>query len=255
MAASVLDIINSAARKINILQVGETLQDDDANVALYQFSNMIDSWSNQRLLIYEIQSMIFNFTSGQQVYTLGPGGDWDTSIYGLARPIRIEDAYVIYANGANSQAVDLRIKPLNSSQWASIAVKSTTSTFATAYYDDGNFPLRNISFWPIPTSAQSIRLWTWQPLVDFTAANLTTLVEYPPGYVRAFEYNLAIALAAEWGKSIDESVVAIADSTLASIRSSNTVVPVSRIDSGIAAKNRTWNWITGDTVNVPGPYS
>jgi hypothetical protein len=246
--ATILDTITGALRLINVVQSGETPAPEDVNVAQYSLEYMIDSWSNERLLIYEIVPQQFSFVSGQQVYTLGPGGNWNTT-----RPIRIEDAYVTYQGNTGAQTVDLRIKPLNSSQWASIAVKQTQSTFATSYYDDGEYPLRNIYFWPVPNQAQLITLYMWMPLIDLSSG-LTTQVQFPPGYERAFRYNLAVNLAPEFGKTVDPAVAAVADSSLAKLRSANAVPQVSRTDTGIAAKNRTWNWITGDTVNIPGSY-
>lgn len=248
MATTILQLITSSLRLLNVVQSGETPNDEDINITQYALETMIDSFSNDRLMIYQISPQQFPFVANKQIYTLGPGGDWDTT-----RPIRIEEAYVTYQGNTGAQTVDLKIKPLNSSQWAAITVKQTPSTFAMSYYDDGAFPLRNISFWPIPTTAQLCTLWMWEPLVDLSSG-LTTQIFFPPGYERAFRYNLALEVAPEFGKQPSESVLAIAKSSLAKLKSENSVTPVSRVDAGIDSRRKIFNWITGDTTNAPSNY-
>ena len=68
------DMINSAARLINIVQQNEVLNADNMNVAVYALNAMIESWSNNRLMIYNVKEYVFPLT-GAITYSLGPTSD------------------------------------------------------------------------------------------------------------------------------------------------------------------------------------
>ena len=172
--ATVRKLIKGAMRLINIVQANEEPTADDMDIAVQALDGMVDSWSNDSLMIYTKNPFNFDTVGGKQSYTLGPGGEWNTE-----RPMNIDQAYVHY-QGAGSQPVDMPIQLANDAQWASIAVKSVMTTFPTVMYDNGNYPLRTISIWPIPSGVQTLTLWLWQPLLDLT--NLDQEVMFPKGY-------------------------------------------------------------------------
>lgn len=237
MATSVRELITGALRLINVIQANETPSEDDMSVALSAFDAMIQSWSNDSLMIYSINPYLFNTVGGQQNYTMGPGGDWN-----IDRPMEIKQAYVVWNTGA--QAVDLPIILCNDAQFASIAVKSTPSTFPFALYDNGNYPLKTITVWPIPTVPTPIRFWLHQPLVDFS--NLDAQVQYPPGYERAFRFNLACEVAVEWGKEVSEMVMHTAGESKKEIAKLNAVPQYMSGDGAMGQERQRWNWITGN---------
>lgn len=242
MSTTIRELITSSARLINIVQQGEAMSADDINVSLYALKALEDSWSNNSLMIYSVDSYDFSFVAGQKEYTLGPGGDWD-----LERPMMIKQAYVHYRTNSSSQVVDLPIALLNDAQYASIGVKNTHSTFPTALYDNGNYPLRTLSFFPVPNQTQQITLWLWQPLASFT--DIDQQFEFPPGYLRAFRFALAVELAAEFGKTVPDVVAQTALSAVYEIKSLNGVTPIMTCPSGMQSGDAPYNWITSqDTI-------
>lgn len=166
----------------------------------------------------------------------------------IPRPMKIEKAYTIWQDPLAAQAVDIPISLLTMEQYASITVKSTTSTFAFGLYDDNSYPTRNITLFPIPQQSTGIRFWLRQPLVDATYSGLDVQIEFPPGYERAFRYNLACELAAEYMKSIPEQVKQSAiESKLALARLNQA--PRYKMGDGSLSKRGVagrWNWITGN---------
>jgi hypothetical protein len=233
------DLINGAGRLINIIQQNEAMTGDNLNIALYSLNHMIDSWSNNRLMIYSIKQFEFPLT-GQQTYTLGPGGDWD-----VPRPMKIETAYARLQPGSPQQ-LDIAMQPLTVQQYASIAVKKTPSTFPFAYYDNNNYPLRDITLFPIPSGPANIVLWLREPLIDLD--DIDAEVMYPPGYERAFRFNLAVELAAEFGKTCSPEVIARANNSINELQRLNSVPMYLRGDGGMSrsGRNRYFNWITGN---------
>ena len=233
-------LINSSLRLIGVVQQGENPTAADMEVVRQALDVMIDSWSNDRLAIYTVNPYNFPLVGGQQQYTIGPGGQWN-----IQRPMSIEQAYVHYMPSVGAQIVDLPIVELNDAQWAAIAVKGTTSTFPMKMYDNGNYPLRTLYFWPIPNQTQEVTLWLWQPLIDFNT--LDDLVTFPPGYERAFKYNLAVECAPEFGKQVPAEVAQVAVESFREIKNRNNVPQVMQSGKGITAKKSVFNWIVDST--------
>ena len=232
-------MINGSGRLIGIIQQNEQMSGDNLNVALYSLNHMIDSWSNNRLMIYSIKEYVFPLT-GQPSYTLGVGGDWN-----VERPMKIQTAYA-RLQPSSPQQLDIAMQPLTVEQYAGIAVKNTPSTFPFAYYDDGSYPLRTVTLFPIPSGPADIVLYLREPLADLT--NIDEDVSYPPGYERAFRFNLAVELAAEFGKLVPVELQQRANNSILELERLNSVPMYIKGDGGMSrsGRNRYFNWITGN---------
>jgi hypothetical protein len=71
MAATALDVIKGALKRINAYAAGEVLDDIDAMDALYVLNDLLDSLSNEHLACYQRVENVFDWTSGQNIYTVG----------------------------------------------------------------------------------------------------------------------------------------------------------------------------------------
>ncbi len=232
-----LDLINGSLRLLGVLATGEAPAADEANDALNALNEMLDSWSTESLLIYAKIIESFALVGGQQVYTMGSGGNFNT-----ARPLSVERAAisVLSSNPANEIPLEL----LNLDQWANINVKTVTSSIPLKLYIDGANPLTNLNLWPIPTVANNIVLYSWKPLSSI--ATLQTAIVIPPGYLKALRFNLAMTLAAEFGRQVDPIVAAGAAESKASIKRMNVKDQLLVTDPAIAAHSKSFNWITGE---------
>jgi hypothetical protein len=100
-----------------------------------------------------------------------------------------------------------------------VPVKNVPGTFPLIFYDTGDFPLRVLNFWPIPSQVpNSVRIYSWQAL---PAQTLLSVVDFPPGYAEAFRYNLAVRLGAEFAAPASTVVVQLAIQALARVKSIN----------------------------------
>ena len=255
MTTTVREIIKSSLLKINAIQPGEEPTDSDLDISLESLQGMVDSWSNDRLNIYTINPYYFEAVAGQQIFTLGPGGDWD-----IPRPMSIQQAVLRYNAQVNnntnpptftfpSNTADLPIAIANDAQWASIAVKQLSAVFPTILYDDGNYPLRNIYLYPIQNVNQVIGLWLWQPLDNFTSLN--DPIEFPPGYERAIVYNLAMELAPEFGKVLSEEVIGTATDSKMTIAAINSDPQFMGQDRSLGKLSTQYNWIYSTQIPIP----
>ena len=234
--STIRELITGGLRLINVVQANETPTAEDMDVSLKAFNAMLDSWSTERLSIFSMNPYYFAFVPGQKTYTLGPGGDWD-----ITRPMEIISGYVRYNSSED----------LAPAQNIDIPVKNTASTFPLKFYDNGNYPLRTVTVWPIPLRSNICQLWLWQPLVE--ADTLDDVLLFPKGYERALRFALAIELSAEFGKEPDDSVRRIARTSKATIKRLNITPQYMRNDIAIASKQPGYfNYVIGDTVGSTG---
>lgn len=234
------DLITSALRMVGVVASGETAPAADVADALVVLNQMIEAWGAESLSIFALNTSTFDFVAGQQAYTLGTGGNFN-----VARPARINYVSVI-SNTNPAQPNEIPIQMLTDEEWQNIPVKLTTSTLPTAVNDDDAFPLRNLSFWPVPSdpSAQA-RLYLWAALNQFT--DLTTDFTFPPGYMEALKYNLAIRLAAEWRADLSPLTLQLAMDAKGRIKSQNIEPVLVKCDPAIVATGGTrWNYLTGE---------
>jgi len=222
-------LITGALRLIGVVASGEAPTEDDVEITKEALNGMIDSWSNNKLMIYTINPYVFDF-DGQQSYTLGPGGNWDTK-----RPTFIENVYV-RLNSGTPQQLDIKMQDLSDEQYADITVKNTPSTFPFAFYDNGNYPLRTLTFFPVGNGSNKCVLWLRDPLINLD--DLDAEISYPPGYERCFRFNLALEVAPEFGKVVPDEVNAIALRSKEELERINSMPVYLKGDGGAITRGR-----------------
>jgi hypothetical protein len=154
-----------------------------------------------------------------------------------------------WLNGGPSSTygkLDLPVALLSDDQYAAISLKDQTNNWPSALYDNGDYPNRKITVWPVPTRACVLTLWLWQPLVS--TLDLDAEIQLPPGYERALKFNLAIELAAEFGKTIPPQVQYIAQESLAKIRRLNAAANGNQVMKQAnlhSFGHHNWSYITG----------
>lgn len=182
------DQISGALRLIGQLAEGEEPSSETANDALTAFNQMVDSWNTERLSVFTTQTQSFVWPANQISRTLGPSGNFVGN-----RPISLDDAtYFVGANG-----VSYSILIINQEQYDGIALKTVTSTYAQVLYVDTTYPNVTLYQYPVANAAQTWYFVSVQELEQ--PATLSTVLSFPPGYLRAFRYNLACELAPEFG--------------------------------------------------------
>ena len=98
-----IDIITRAMRDIGALAAGETPTPDEAQDAFDLLNDLVDQWSNESFMVFNVTEIIFPVVNGQTQYTIGPnpstqnfiGASFDGSISGN----------ILTVTGINSGAV------------------------------------------------------------------------------------------------------------------------------------------------------
>lgn len=233
------DILSASLRLIGALASGESLEAAQATDGLAALNRMMANWSTESLLIYDKVRETFPTVASQQTYTMGVGGNFNTT-----RPLQIESALIQIAG--TSPAAELPLKILNLDEYSTIILKTLTSSIPQYIYTEGAFPLENVSLWPVPNSVQTLVLYSWKALSSWTT--LSTDVSLPPGYDESIIYNLAIRLGPEYSRPISQEIMAIAMETKANLKRMNFRPDYLRVDSALRGQSRAFNYYTGETV-------
>lgn len=214
------DFVSASLRLIGAIAPGEAIEASEATDGLSALNRMIDSWSNEGLLIHAVTpEAAITLTPGDPTYTLGTSGDLTT------RPMSIEAAVI------RDGSTDYPIRIREAVEYAAISDKSAQSTIPTDVYDDGGYPHRTLTLYPVPSAAKSLILFTKRPLTSI--ATLDTSISLPPGYERALVYNGAIELAPEYGRAVSAEVAKVASESLASLMRTNHRPSYLSVDSAL----------------------
>lgn len=233
---TVRDLIAGALKDLGVLAQGEAVSADDVQHCLLALQNLIDSWSNSSLFVYNRVNHIFTLASSKQTYTLGSGGDFDAP-----RPKLIQVANWVETSQTPSFEIGIDIYTVE--QWAEITVKNLQGTIPFALYYDKAFPLMNLNFWPIPAAGKQISLWNWEPLTNFSTVGDT--VSLPEGYPRLIQKNLAVEIAPSYSKSVSPELLASAQDSLSQVKTDNTRPSVMKVDEAITQNLKPYSIWTG----------
>lgn len=225
------DQINGALRLIGVLAEGETPSAETSQDALTALNQMIDSWNTERLSVYTTQDQVFTWPAGSISRTLGPTGNF----VGV-RPVLLDDS-TYYRDP--STGVSYAVKIINQDQYNSIALKTVTSTFPQLLWINPDYPNAEYFVYPVPTRDLE---WHFVSVLELTQpATLATDLVVPPGYLRAFRYNLAMELAPEFGVEPSQQVRRIAMTSKRNIKRINNPGDLLSVPSAIAVRRSRYN--------------
>jgi hypothetical protein len=168
--------------------------------------------------------------------TLGPTGDFVGN-----RPILLDDATYYRDPGTN---VSFGIKFINQQQYDGIAVKTVTSTYPQVIFVNMTFPNIEMFIYPKPTRLLE---WHFISVEELTKpADLSTIMYYPPGYLRAMTYNLAMEFAPEFGVEPSPQVQRIAMTSKRDLKRINNPDDVMSMPYSLIATRQRFNIYAGN---------
>lgn len=213
------DLVKAAMRLIQVSAVDTDLTAQELQDGIESLNRMLDSWSADELTLYQVIREQFPLVSGQNPYTMGYGGNFNTS-----RPMKVVGAYLILNN--SSIPVSYPMQVLGYDDYNAVRLKTLSTNFPNYIYVQPSFPLAEIYIYPIfapnDPSTQGpayINLTSWKPF-DIVL-DPTAYMSFPPGYWEAIVFNLAVRIAEEYQFSIRETTVALAASALKRIKRLN----------------------------------
>ena len=218
-----IDICSAALRDCGAWGVGQTPLAEDISDAKARLQWMLQQWERKRWFIYHLVTYRARAVhdpeglyQGKQVYTVGPGGDFDTNIriqpftseysqefhppYPVStRPNRIESAFLRQLTMSQPNQIDYPLTQIFSMEdYNRIALKGLSS-FPGYYFYDTSWDLGQIYFWPIPQAniyEMHISVREQLPPIFTQAAEMLDL---PYEYYNAIVLNLALRLRPKYG--------------------------------------------------------
>ena len=230
------DIINGSLRLLGVLAEGEVPSAETSQDALNAMNQMIDSWNTERLAVFATQDQMFTWPSGILSRTLGPSGNFIGS-----RPVLLEDSTYFRDPGTG---VSYGIKFINQQQYNGIAVKTVTSTFPQVIFVNMTFPDIEMYIYPRPTRDLE---WHFISVEELTQpATLATQLHFPPGYLRAFRYNLATEMSPEFGMEPSAQVMRIAMTSKRNLKRINNPDDIMSMPYSLVATRQRYNIFAGN---------
>lgn len=231
-AVSVLDLITEVLSLYGEYAPGESIDAAAAQGLLFTLNGALDGMGGEPLSIYSNGVLTFNTIAGKQAYTLGPdpSNDWVTAGAAPASLPRL---------GLLASSLEIPISLVSASEWAGYGLKTMQSSIATAAWIQYAPAAHTLNFWPVPSVAYAVKVYTAQPVPAFAA--LSDSVILPPGYQEFLTYDLCIKSAAKFGASVPEWVPSAWREARTRIKERNYRGIESRLDPALSrASGRGW---------------
>ena len=259
---TVRELLGGAHRLLGLVNSGNVLPEAVYQDNLVALNQMLDGWNTERLSVFCTEDQTYDWEAGQRVRTLGPTGDF---VYMLgteapepigtqgdqpigintgspyARPVLLDDSTYFRDPATN---VSYGIKFINQQQYNGIAVKTVTSTYPQVMFVNMTFPNITMSVYPVPSKVLEFHFISVQALTNPTT--LETSLEFPPGYLRAFRYNLALELAPEFGVAPSPDVRRIAMYSKRDLKRINNPDDVMAMPYSLMARRNRYNIFAGN---------
>ena len=230
------DQISRALRLLGVLAEGETPSAAVSQDALTAMNQMIDSWNTEKLSVFSTQNQVFTWPASTISRTLGPTGNFVGN-----RPVLVEDSTYFRDPLTN---VSYGIKIINQQQYDGIAVKTVTSTYPQVLWLNMTYPDIEMYVYPVPIRDLE---WHFVSVEELTQpALLTTDLAFPPGYLRAFTFNLACEMAPEFGVEPSPQVKRIAMTSKRNIKRINNPDDVMSMPYSLIATRQRFNVYAGN---------
>ena len=230
-SATAGEIIKGALRLIGQLAEGEEPSAETMQDSITAINQMIQSWDIERLSVFSTQDQVFTWPANIASRTIGPTGDFVGN-----RPIEVDDA--TYFKDPSS-GLSFGIKLINQQQYDGIAMKTVTSTYPQVIWVNNTFPDMEMTVYPVPTRALEWHIISVEQLTE--VSSVATDMYFPPGYLRAFRYNLAMELAPEFGVEPSPQVQRIAMSSKRNLKRVNNPFDLMAIPYPIVATRQRYN--------------
>lgn len=214
-------LVRRSMRLLGVIATGETPTADEMNDGMGSIGDLLQNLSLQNLAVYGSAVETFATIAGQALYTIGPGGNWNTN-----RPVRIAGDGICTFNG-----VDFPVEQIGQGEYDAIGLKTQQQPIVEKLLYVNDNPLGLITLWPVPSGIVNIGINTDRVLTAVTDIN--TPMIFPPGYLLMMRYMLAILMAPDYGVTVSPEILGIASKALADIKRANKVKRQSTFDGAL----------------------
>lgn len=222
--ANAQTIITDALLEIGVLGPADSLPPEDAALGLRKLNQILQRWSNLRLML-PVLTQINVPLNGGQIYSIGPSGD----VVAL-RPLR-----VMSASSVDNFGTEYPCNVINQELWNSISVKNVVGgPVSDVWYEATNTDGR-IHVYPKAASNYSLHLQCMVLLDSFT---LSEDVALPEGYETALTLTLADDLASSYGRQSSPDLRRRATAAVRVVKRTNSEPLLMGTEAGMVQQRR-----------------
>ncbi len=241
MAYTIRDLVTGAAAELRVARAGDVLAPAIADLGLTLVNEILDLWNADDRAVYTELFADYTLTPNLSPHTIGPTGTFVVA----SRPKSVIAASLnIGGNPASFLPITVRDDPW----YAALTVPGLTAAIPTDVYYEQDWPNGKLFFWPVPTTAYGVRLWSQTVL---SAVTLATTFALPPGYQAALRLTLAEWLGPAMGQAVSASTARRANEARALVFGDNDDVPrIATADAGIGGRQSArggFNWLNRNT--------
>jgi hypothetical protein len=220
------DIVNDAALAAGIGDQYNALDATSSGIGLRTLNRLLDSWSNESMMVFNVVTDSFVMTPGTSVYS--------TSLLS-ARPIEVNNVFV------RLSGVDYPVELIGAGDYSKIGYKTTQGLPAQCKFDSG-MPNGAFTFFPVPSAAYTCFVLYRSPLTQL--ASLATVLSLPPGYETALVYGVATMLAPLFGTEPTPTCIFHAKNAKEKIKPPNW--PIDEVELGVPLGRGMFNIFSGN---------
>ncbi len=233
------DLFKPALRMAGItMRPGITPSNDQYDELIPEINRMLQSWNCDGAKIFSTSIEQFALTSAQKIYSIGPGGDFDTT-----RPQFIRDANLIFPTNPQLRTP---LKLLDEHEWSLIRMQDIGNSLPWCLFYNPTYGAsgRGTIYMAFqPPEGYLLELYTWS-LLGNNFTSISDVVILPDGYNDAIVPNLAIRAASLYPTmaTLGPDTRRLAANALDRLQTLNTVCPTLRSEIEYMGIRGNWQW-------------
>lgn len=245
MILTVQDIIEAQLRGLGVLDPNETADASMLKNAIQANNIMLDSWSAQNLMIRALTQEQFPLVAGQASYTIGVGGNFNTS-----KPMSITGAFL-----RDGYSVDTGVDIYTEDQYKARDDKAITQGRPEALWYDPGYAQQAVqtgTIWiyyiPDGTTPYTLFITEQKPLIEFV--NPTDILTLEPQYFKAIKFQGIIEQYYDYRKhtqAIPPALTHLAMQAVSTIKALNATQKLVPLDIP-GSKRSVFNIFVGDEI-------
>jgi len=185
------DIVSRALKDIGALEAGETPTSDAAQDAFDMLNDLIDQWSNEEMMVYYKNEIVFPIVAGQTQYTIGPTGNINASITGSIT------GNILTVTAINSGAINVGQTLGGTGIIAGTTIEKMLTGAGNNVNEAGTYQLNTT--YSTPISSETITLYYQRPLsIDSAFVRINTNSNGVPIVNGGLDYPIAVLAVEEY---------------------------------------------------------
>lgn len=232
MLATARELIADALTMLMVYSPDIVLTAEENNQALRTLNMLIESLANEPITLNTVTKEDFTLTGGQGSYTFGTGGTLNST-----RPIKINAVTTAITGTAGN--IDFPVALIEYDDYAAIKLKTLQTNYPQYCYADGGYPFNTLYFYPVPSSAIPVTIYSNKQLSEFTDS--TVQVTFPQGYYRFLVAKLAIDLAPSYQIQASQNIIDIANAAKRALSLTNAKPLTMQTDPALMGTGGRYN--------------